>query len=245
MLVDNKFLFISLPRCASTSFHISCLRSGFKIEHYGQSFVDNYHTPIDLTLTNEELADNMAHLHEKLDSLLSKFGDGYDIITIKRNRHERFVSLWKHIIDMVKMEQRKYPIELVNILEKLNMEDIIFFKDLDLISPISQILVIRKFAKTNGIEKYLDDYLENMLLMLFRPISFWHNNNPKIKWFEFGNFRELEEWVSNKTGKSFKMEKSNGSQHFDCNLKMNNDFIERYNSIYDYYDIQKNNNTLI
>jgi len=53
MLVENKFLFVNLPRCASTSFHISCLRSGFKIEHYGQSFVDNYHTPINLTLSNE------------------------------------------------------------------------------------------------------------------------------------------------------------------------------------------------
>jgi hypothetical protein len=245
MLVENKFLFISLPRCASTSFHISCLRSGFKIEHNAQSFVDDYHTPINLTLSNEVLADNMVHIHEQLTSLLSKFGHGYDIITIKRNRHERFVSLWKHLIDMVEMEQRKYPIKLLNILKKLNVGDILFFKDLDLISPISQMLVVKEFSKRNGIEKYIDDYMENMLLILFRPLSDWHNNSQKIKWFEFGKFGELEEWVSNKTGKPFKMVKSNGSQHFDCNLKMNNDFIERYNSIYDYYDIQKNNNTLI
>ena len=245
MLVENKFLFISLPRCASTSFYISCLRSGFKIEHYAQSVVDEYHTPINLTLSNEELADNMVHLHERLNSLLSKFGNEYDIITIKRNRHERFFSLWKHIIDMVEMEQRKYPIELANILKKLNTDDILFFKDLDLISPFSQMLVIKEFAKKNGIETYLDDYMENMLLILFRPLSDWHNNNQKIKWFEFGNFKELEEWVSNKTGKPFKMEKSNGSQHFNCNLKMDNDFIKSYNNIYDYYDVQKNNKTLI
>jgi len=245
MLVENKFLFISLPRCASTSFYISCLRSGFKIEHNDQSIVDTYPTPINLTLSNEELADNMVHLHERLDSLLSKFGNGYDIITIKRNRHERFVSLWKHIIDMVEMEQRKYPIELANILKKLNVDDILFFKDLDLISPSSQMSLIKEFAKRNGIEKYIDDYMENMLLILFRPLSNWHNNNQKIKWFEFGNFTELEDWVSNKTGKPFKMGKSNGSQHFECELKLNNDFIVRYNHIYDYYDIQKNNKTLI
>lgn len=245
MLVENKFLFISLPRCASTSFYISCLRSGFKIEHNDQSIVDSYHPPINLTLSNEELADNMVHLHERLDSLLSKFGNEYDIITIKRNRHERFFSLWKHIIDMVEMEQRKYPIDFVNILKKLKVNDILFFKDLDLISSNSQMLLIKEFSKRNGIEKYLDDYMENMLLILFRPLSNWHNNNQKIKWFEFGNFTELEEWVSNKTGKTFKMEKSNGSQHFECELKLNNNFIERYNHIYDYYDIQKNNKTLI
>jgi hypothetical protein len=245
MLVENKFLYVSLPRCASTSFYISCLRSGFKIEHYDQSFVDNYHTRIDLTLSNEELADNMAHLHERLDSLLLKFGNKYDIISIERDRHERFVSLWKHIIDMAEMERRKYPAGLVNILKKLNVDNILFFKSLDLISPINQMLVIEEFAKKNRIEKYIDDYMKNMLLILFRPLSDWHNNNQKIKWFEFGNFGELEEWVSDKTGKLFKMEKSNGSQHFDCNLKMNNDFIKRYNDIYDYYDIQKNNKTLI
>ena len=120
-----------------------------------------------------------------------------------------------------------------------------YIKDLDLISPDSQMLVIKDFAKRNGIEKHLTPFIKNWLLILFRPISFWHNNNPKIKWFEFGNFGELEEWVSNKTGKAFKMEKSNGSQHFECELKLNNEFIKKYNNIYDYYDIQKNNKTLI
>ena len=63
MLVENKFLFVNLPRCASTSFHISCLRSGFKIEHYAQSVVDEYHTPINLTpglLDAEEPDANIA-----------------------------------------------------------------------------------------------------------------------------------------------------------------------------------------
>jgi hypothetical protein len=34
MLVDNKFIFVSLPRSASTSFYITCLKKGIKIEHY-------------------------------------------------------------------------------------------------------------------------------------------------------------------------------------------------------------------
>ena len=242
MLVDNKFLFISLPRCASTSFYISCLRSGFKIEHYAQSIVDEYHTPINLTLSNENLADNMVHLHERLDFLLSKFGNEYEIISIRRNKHEQFISIWKHIIDMIDMG---YPSELTNIFKKINLDDILFFKDLDLISPTSQMLLIDDFVKRNRIEKYVNDYMKNMLLILFRPMSYWHNNNPKIKWFKFEDFTELEEWVSNKTGKSFKMGKSNGSQHFDCNLNMNDDFIKRYNDIYDYYDLPKKEKTLI
>mgnify|MGYP003344721245 CR=1 FL=1 len=32
MLVENKFIFISLPRCASTAFHISCFKHGFELD---------------------------------------------------------------------------------------------------------------------------------------------------------------------------------------------------------------------
>ena len=245
MLVENKFLFISLPRCASTSFYISCLRSGFDIKHFDQKFHDDYHYRIDLALSNEKLADFIVHSHETLNDLISKFEDKYDIITIKRDRYERFISLWKHIIDMVEMENKRYPIEFANILKKLNIDDILFFKEMDLVSPISEELTMIEFCKKNKIKKYADSYFMNMLSILFRPISYWHNNNQTIKWFEFGNFTELEEWVSNKTDKPFKMEKSNGSQHFECELKLNNEFIKKYNSIYDYYDIQKNNKTLI
>ena len=242
MLVENKFLFISLPRCASTSFYISSLRSGFEIKHYAQAWIDSAKDRINLDLDNEKLADYIVHNHERIDDLIAKFGNEYDIITIKRNRYERFISVWKHIIDMVDMG---YPKELTNIFKKLNLEDILFFKDLNLISLTSQALVIEEFAQRNKIEEYLDPYMKNMLLILFRPLSYWHGNNQKVKWFEFGNFTELEEWVSNKTGKSFKMERSNGSQHFNCNLKMDDNFMKRYDNIYNYYDIQKKDKTLI
>lgn len=247
MLVENKFLFVSLPRCASFSFYISCIRSGFKINHFRQKWYDKSAHLIDLSMDNERMADVILHNHEPLSYLTTEFGNDYDVISIKRNRYERFISVWKHTIDMVEMEQvrHQYPIELVNILKKLNLDDILFFKTLDLISHESQELLFIEFCERNGIENYVDAYFINMLQIALRPTSYWHNNNQKIKYFDFGNFTELEEWVSNKTNKPFKMEKSNGSQHFECELKLNDEFIKRYNEIYDFYDIQKNNKTLI
>jgi hypothetical protein len=242
MLVENKFLFISLPRCASTSFYISCLRSGFDVKHFEQAWINSTKDSINLDLDNEILADKITHNHERIYDLIEKFGNNYDIISIKRNKHEHFISVWIHIIDMIDMG---YPKELTNIFKKIKLDEVLFFKDLDLISSHSQKIVIKEFAKRNGVEEYLDDYMKNMLLILFRPLSHWHNNNPKIKCFEFGIFIELVEWVSNKTGKPFKMQKSNGSQHFECELKLNDEFIKRYDDIYDYYDIQKINKTLI
>ena len=39
---------------------------------------------------NETIADNIMHAHERLTSLEKKFGNHYEIISVKRNRHERF-----------------------------------------------------------------------------------------------------------------------------------------------------------
>mgnify|MGYP000865735466 CR=1 FL=1 len=75
MLVNNKFLFISLPRCASTSFYISCLRNGFDIKHFDQKFIDSAKDYINLNLDNEKLADKMSHTHEKINNLIEKFGN--------------------------------------------------------------------------------------------------------------------------------------------------------------------------
>ena len=55
----------------------------------------------------------------------------------------------------------------------------------------------------------------------------------------------MEKWVSDKIGKEFNLKQVNSSQHIECSLKLNQNFKERYNSIYDYYDIPKNSKTLI
>ena len=242
MLIENKFLFISLPRCASTSFYISCLRNGLDIKHVDQNFVNGYSNRIDLSLDNESLADRLVHLHEAIYDLKNHFGNNYEVITIKRNRHERFISVWKHLIDMIYMDYgKKYG----DILKELNEEDIFFYKNTDIININDMYKMIDKFIKKIGLNEIYDEYIRNMFEITFHPTSHWHNNDPNIKWFEFGKFDELEKWVSNKIGKPFKMEKSNGSQHFECNLKMNDKFVTHYNSIYDRYDIVKSNMTII
>jgi hypothetical protein len=55
----------------------------------------------------------------------------------------------------------------------------------------------------------------------------------------------MEKWVSNKIGKEFKLKQVNSSQHIECSLKLDQNFKERYNSIYDFYDMPKINKTLI
>jgi hypothetical protein len=56
MLIDKKFIFLSLPRCASTSFMITCLKNDILVEHFDSS-KDNQLSKIDnwQKMNNEEL----------------------------------------------------------------------------------------------------------------------------------------------------------------------------------------------
>jgi len=241
MLVDNKFLFVNLPRSASTSFLISCLKQGVSVEHYN-NLIGLGHVSIDiLKQENEIIADNIVHVHEKLTDLENKFGFHHEIISVRRDRHERFLSLWKHVIDET---YRLGEYATFKIFEKINVDDLLFYKSQDLISTDSKIDVIKKIT-CNKNYKQIHPQLVKMLLILISPTSEYHNNDIRIKWFDFNKLNELEYWVSDKLGINFKLEQSNSSKHFDSNIKLNEEFINKYNMIYDVYDLPKYNKKII
>jgi hypothetical protein len=83
------------------------------------------------------------------------------------------------------------------------------------------------------------------LFILWQPTSFWHNNDFRINWFNFDDIYSLEDWVSNKIGKSFKLEKINSSNHTATYLELNEEFIMGYNKMYDTFDLVKTKNSII
>lgn len=242
MLVENKFIYLSLPRCASTSFYITCLKKNLNTIHYEEAGFSKRNTKLDLTLDNEMIADKIIHAHEKITDLREKFGYQYEIVSIKRNRYERFISLWKHVIDLA---NDNYPSNFTNVLKSLKIENIFFYKKEDLLSEASKANLLNKFFKDNGLREYQDSYMMTMIYILINPTSHFHNNDPHIIWFDFDKINEFEKWVSNKLEIDFVLEKSNGSQHFDCNVKLDDNFINLYDSIYDYYDLPKQIKTLL
>jgi len=127
----------------------------------------------------------------------------------------------------------------------MTAEQILFYKTNDLLSDNTKEYVLNSFFTNNDLDDYKDSYMMTMIYILINPTSFWHNNDNNIIWFEFDKLKEFEEWVSDKLGINFVLEKSNGSQHFDCNLKLDDNFIKLYDSIYDYYDLPKQIKTLL
>jgi hypothetical protein len=243
MLVDKKFIFLSLPRCASTSFMITCLKNDILIEHF-DSNNDNQLYKIDnwQKMNNEELADALTHLHEPLNNLQSKFGNEYKVIAIRRNKYERFVSLWKHIIDELYRENK---VEVANIFSKLTIDDIF--------GNITSNEISSKEYRYKTAEGFLDKfkisqdewYIKNMIDILFTPIIELTNDNPDILWFDINHLDELENWASKKLGKQFKLQKINSSQHFECNIVINDEFKQKYDNLFKVFDKRKLEKTLI
>lgn len=240
MLVDNKFIFVSLPRSASTSFYITCLKRGIKVEHF-DTLIGLDKIEIDISDDNEYIADNIVHAHERLTSLEKKFGNQYDIVSVKRDRHERFISLWKHVIDET---HRIGEYDTFERFTNLSVEDILFYNSDNLMSIKDKVNIIKKIVNAKRF-KDIHPQIITMVNILITPTSQYHNNDPRIIWFDFKKLNELEQWVSDKLDVEFKLEQSNSSTHFTSNLKLDDVFIKKYNKIYDVYDIPKIGKTLI
>jgi hypothetical protein len=244
MLVENKFIYISLPRCASTAFMASCVKQNLDIKHYINDYnMDNQ--LINSRYTNISQIDfkyfekDFAHSHEPLVLLKEKFGYDYNVISVRRNKYERFISLWKHVLNKF---HGYSDLDTVRKLSNLTIHELLFYNTNNLQSVESVNEVIEIFIKKYKLN--IDEVGREMLRILIFPYSRWHNHDPDIVWFDFNELYKLEEWVSNKLNIDFKLINLNSSNHFNTKLELNDEFKEKYDSIYLPYDEIKTVRTL-
>jgi len=243
MLVGKKFIYINLPRCASTSFHMTCLKNNVEIEHVS-NFMHRFDLKCDFNDTNENIVHYIAQTHEKLTDLKIKFGTSYPVIAVKRNAPERWYSLWKHVLDEISKLGQKREFE---ILSSLTTDQLFTFTKNDILTDRAKHRYIDKFLKMHNlkISEMNNANLLGFLFILLSPTSYYHNYDKNIIWFDFEKLNELEEWVSNQLNTEFKLEKVNSSQQIQCNVKFDNHFIEKYLSIYGDIDNPKEAKTIL
>jgi hypothetical protein len=235
MLVDNKFIIILIPRCATTSFVSSCQEYNIPTKS-GLSDVGGYDTSISF------VTKRFTHWHCNISQLTSKLGNDYPIIAVKRNQHDLFISLWKIILR--NLSEHFLKTELVEKLSKLKIDDILFFgkNEYSLISDTERLT--KMFFIKNNIphDKILFKYMSSLL---YKPPSYWHNFDKRIIWFDFNQLNELENWVSNKLDMDFKLKNINSSKKVISELKNDEYFRQKFDYIYSKYEIIKENKTMI
>jgi hypothetical protein len=217
---------------------------------------DNYNKSIDFHNIDElDIMNSIAHGHEPIVDLQKKFGIHLPIIAVKRDRHERFYSLYKHCIyDLYRCGAD----DVANFLKNITLDELFFFKKEDLLTHETRLLSINNFLLSKnlitkkilnfrnlGLNLNLEQYIVSTFYIMLVPLSILHNHNPNIIWFDIDNLSEMNKWVSDKIGKPFEIKKINSSKHIECDLKLDTLFVEKYNSVYDYYDLPKNIKTLL
>lgn len=235
MLVDNKFIFLSLPRCASTSFHVSFLEHGLDVKYV-----------TDDNLLNEVKRfgqDDIIHVHENLEDLTRIFGKSYPIVSIKRNPYERYISMWRHVIS----ESSKYQdYKCAGVFSGLNSKDLLCYQGIDISNHKERHLFIIDFLIKIGLKfKEVDQRILTLLNVLITPIFLYHKNNPEIIWFDFEKIGLLEKWISDRIGINFKVSALNSSKDVKCGVEIDQDFRALYDKIYSNFENHKEVKTLI
>lgn len=270
MLVENKFFFVSLPRGASTAFKEACILSRYDIKHVNsyydfiyennKVFQNQTYFPstdnnvVNNKITNEKVEINtmnfgykysIFHPHERLIHLLNKFGDNYPIISIKRNKFHRFVSIFSKIVELL---YQSNDFISYDILSKINYKDLFCFESKLIIEEKYELIADIVFDNLK-LNKNNIVYIKELLQLLFKPMSHWHGNNDKIIWFDLENIesmQNLENWVSDITKKKFVLHKSNNiKEPISHLLKVDKEFRWLFDNYYTQTENQKNIKTII
>lgn len=270
MLVENKFLFISLPRGASTAFKEACILHRFDIKHANSYFdfiYENdkvYQNKTHFSILNDNILNEKTteekseidtnkfgkqsiiyHPHERLIHLLNKFGHEYPIISIKRNSYHRFVSMFSKVLELL-YQSKDY--KSYYILSKINYRQLFCF-DRTLILEEKYDTIAQIIFDTFELNKDNLLYIKELLQLLFKPMSHWHNNSDKITWFNLEDsesMRNLEHWVSDLTKKKFLLHKSNEiKEPIVHSLKVDKEFRWIHDNYYKQTENQKTIKTIV
>lgn len=232
MLVDNKFIIVQIPRCATTSFSKTCLQN--KIETRG---IRNHGYQ---NIINQEKGG--IQYHDNVFSLRKHFGYKYPVIAVKRDPVESFVSFWKHTLKMIRPWGFENESEIMS---QMSCDDVFFFNrdTYDLMDETDLLELGKNFCKIIG--GRCEEIPLIYLSQIFFPKEWYHRKDPDIIWFDFNKLSDLEIWVSNRLEKEFKLLKENSSKDVVCNLKIDENLIKKYDEIYSRYQNHKNKKTIL
>ena len=149
---------------------------------------------------------------------------------------------------MLKMFLEWNEIDLHSKLVKLTYKEILFFSenDYNLLDVDDQIKLANDFCKQHKIESKDKDRSLSWLIQMYKPKEWYHRNNPNIIWFDYNKLNELEDWVSEKLNREFKLVKINSSVDIKCNLVDSEEFRNKFNQLYTQkYEIFKKSKSVI
>jgi hypothetical protein len=232
MLIENQFVYLPIPKNASTSIINSILYWRFKVD-FGNTKLNKFmYDQIDSNKT-------LVHTHNTYEYYKNIFPDK-KTIGIYRPSEDRFVSALKYMILMCKEEgvELKYNFEKLNENEIIEIFSKIFYELDGIIEPtinnninfIEYDRLIKNIIKENITDDYLN--FNKMYLNNFRSQYFWGLN----KCDTIINMSELNEFTNiiKKIKPNFNLIKYNKSNDVSLKITKSEKIINFVNRHIDY-----------
>lgn len=219
MLVDNKFLFLKIPRTATVAFERSCFLAGLSIKY-----------PADNILAQRQADKGLEprrHAHQPISKLREYFGNNYPVVAIKRDPLERFFSAWKYTIKYIS----EYDPEVSNLLEKVDNEKFInaWQSEIGYSSNLQDITRCSNFFSRlidGGVPYNKNTYM--IFTSVITSPTRWHENDPGILYFDMKELGKLEQYTRDITGKPFEFIITNHTKSIKTGLSIDSNLKEFY-----------------
>jgi hypothetical protein len=231
MLINNDFVFLPIPKNASTSIIYSVMQWGIKVD-FGN---EEMNTTMLQQINNNQ---SFMHYHTTYYHIKNMFPNK-KIIGIKRPSADRFLSALKHMIlmcrqnnvelkyDFAKLNESEIITIFTEIINQLSIEKIpiIFKNELKEYSDI-----IYKIVKENITENYLN--FDIGLLNNFYSQYAWGLNECDII-LDISELNKFTDMIKN-IKPNFNLIKMNDTNNITLNIKKSDKFIEFVDKIIDY-----------
>ena len=227
MVINDKLVFIPIPKNASWSMEDTCVEYGLDLK-YSSKIWENY---VKLDDTKIE-----KHLHSTINDLLERFGTNFNYICIIRDSTDRFISAWRYFIeamtnsinDTLGEKIKNVGNEFVmNFIKENHMEFCNAYSSLE----SRQSLLIKLVDKLGISKEYNIDkgFVDRYCVHIFSFVSQYQwitNDKVTVKQFDFNNLKELEDFISKKLNMNFKLIHKNKTKLDYCAVTKTPELIE-------------------
>lgn len=219
MLVDNKFLFLKIPRTATVAFERSCFLAGLSIKYPSDNILAQRQADLGL--------EPRRHAHERISKLREYFGYDYPVIAIERDPLERFLSAWKYVIKYIS----EYSPKTSEALAKVDRNTFInaWQSEIGFSSNLQDINNCANFFKKiipGGVPYNKNTYM--IFTSVMTGPSRWHENDTSIQYFNMKELSVLEDYVRKVTGKPFEFIMTNHTKTIDTALAIDSHLEDFY-----------------
>ena len=240
LLIENQLIWVSIPKCASTSIERAFLNSELIIEESHKSKINKFHT------------------HTPLFALNNQFGLK-ETICVTRNWFDRWLSAYEYIYDHTRFVNSifgegavtpKFEWESIdnshifNFFTKDFCDELYYSRDGEENSKDAALACYDYFATINDIsnKKEILNYTAGTIFNLLSQ-QIWKNNNKCTYEFDIKNLNDFELFIEKRFGKKIKINKLNTTQKTPNKIIIND---ELKNFVWNRFEaqFQKNKNLL-